>query len=112
KERSRLGGWTLALASYHPTRSATMIAVTMRLLILLIFASTLFAQATYDLLLKGGHLIDSKNKIDSVRDLAIRDGKVAAVGVSIPATQARKVVNVAGLYVIPGLIDLHAHVFS
>ena len=89
-----------------------MIATIMRFSIFLIFTSTLFAQATYDLVLKGGHLIDSKNNINGVRDLAIKDGRVAAVAPSIPATQARKVVNVAGLYVTPGLIDLHAHVFS
>src|SRR5271163_1405911 len=75
-------------------------------------ANIAFAQAPYDLLLKGGHLIDPKNNISSVRDLAIRDGKVAAVAVNIPVSQARKVVDVAGLYVTPGLIDLHAHVFS
>ncbi len=91
---------------------AKMIAATMRFSIFLIFTSTLFAQATYDLVLKGGHLIDSKNNINGVRDLAIRDGRIAAVAPSIPATQAHKVVNVAGLYVTPGLIDLHAHVFS
>ncbi len=84
----------------------------MRFPILLLCANALFAQPAYDLLLKGGHLIDSKNKISAVRDVAIRDGKVAAVASNIPASQARKVVNVAGLYVTPGLIDLHAHVFS
>ena len=46
------------------------------------------------------------------RYLAIREGKVAAVSNSISAAQARKVVDVAGLYVTPGLIDLHAHVFA
>jgi dihydroorotase len=84
----------------------------MRFPILLLFANTLFAQATYDLLLKGGHLIDPKNKISAVRDVAIRDGLIAAVAPDIRAAQARKVVNVAGLYVTPGLIDLHAHVFA
>ena len=84
----------------------------MRFPILLLFANTLFAQATYDLLLKGGHLIDPKNKISAVRDVGIRDGLIAAVAPDIPAAQARKVVNVAGLYVTPGLIDLHAHVFA
>ena len=69
-------------------------------------------KAGYDLLLKGGHLIDPKNRISGVRDVAIREGKVAAVSNSISAAQARKVVDVAGLYVTPGLIDLHAHVFA
>src|ERR1700694_3451972 len=89
-----------------------MAALYFKISIFLVCANTLFAQATYDLVLKGAHLIDGKNKINGPRDLAIRDGRVAAVALSIPAAQARKVVNVAGLYVTPGLIDLHAHVFS
>src|SRR5271165_2953273 len=84
----------------------------MRFPIFLACANALFAQGAYDLVLKGARLIDGKNNISGVRDLAIRDGKVAAVAADIPATQARKAVNVAGLYVTPGLIDLHAHVFS
>jgi dihydroorotase len=79
---------------------------------LLLWATALLAQTPYDLLLKGGHVIDPKNKIAGVRDVAIRNGLVAAVAPEIPAAQARKVISVAGMYVIPGLIDLHAHVFS
>ena len=52
---------------------------------------------------KGGHVIDPKNKISAVRDVAIRDGLIAAVARDIPAAQARKVVNVSGLYVTPGV---------
>src|SRR5713226_4854963 len=84
----------------------------MLVLILILCGNAVFAQTRYDLLLKGGHLIDPKNKISAVRDVAIRDGRIAAVAANIPATQARKVVHVAGLYVTPGLIDLHAHVFA
>lgn len=47
-----------------------------------------------------------------MRDVAIRDGLIAAVSADIPTTQARKVVNVAGLYLSPGLIDIHTHVFA
>ncbi len=65
----------------------------------------------YDLLLKGGHVIDAKNKIDAIRDVAIKDGKIARVAVGIPASSAIKTVNVTGLYVTPGLIDMHVHVF-
>src|SRR5712692_975892 len=79
---------------------------------LLLCANTLFAQTPYDLLLKGAHVIDPKNKISALRDVAVHDGLIAAVAANIPATQARKVVHVAGLYVTPGLIDLHAHVFA
>jgi len=84
----------------------------MRLPILLLYATALSAQPSYDLLLKGGHVIDPKNKISAPRDVAIRGGLIAEVAPNIAAARARKVVNVAGLYVVPGLIDLHAHVFA
>jgi dihydroorotase len=67
---------------------------------------------SYDLLLQGGHVIDSKNKISGRRDVAITAGKIAAVAPNIPASQAKKTVDVSGLYVTPGLIDLHVHVFA
>ena len=71
----------------------------------------MFAQALrYDLLLKGGHVIDPANHIDEVRDVAIFQGKIAAVEKNIPADQAGKVVDVSKLYVTPGLIDIHYHV--
>ena len=66
---------------------------------------------TIDLLLKGGHVFDPKNGIDTVMDLAISGGKILRVAPEIAAQGAQKVVNVAGLYVVPGLIDLHTHVF-
>ena len=59
----------------------------------------------YDLLLKGGHIIDARNNLSAVRDVAIKDGKVAAVAANIPSIQATKTVNAAGLYVAPGLCD-------
>ena len=71
----------------------------------------MFAQALrYDLLLKGGHVIDPANHIDEVRDVAIVQGKIAAVEKNIPPDQAGKVVDVSKLYVSPGLIDIHYHV--
>ena len=71
-----------------------------------------FAQTPprYDLLLKGGHVIDPANHIDEVRDVAVFQGKIAAVEKNIPADQAGKVVDVSKLYVTPGLIDIHYHV--
>ncbi len=63
----------------------------------------------YDLVLRGGHVIDPKNGIDAVRDVAIRGGKIAAVGESLGAGD--KTIDVRGLYVTPGLVDLHAHLF-
>lgn len=69
------------------------------------------AHGQYDLLLKGGHLIDPRNNIDSRMDIAVADGKVAAVERQIQASGARQVLEVSGLYLTPGLIDLHVHVF-
>ncbi len=66
----------------------------------------------YDLLLKGGHLIDPKNGISAVRDVAIAGGKVAAVAARISPGEALKVVDVSDLYVTPGLIDIHVHVYA
>jgi len=70
------------------------------------------ADPKYDLLLKGGHVIDAKNGISAVRDVAIAGGKVAAVAARIDPAEAFKVVDVSGLYVTPGLIDIHVHVFA
>jgi dihydroorotase len=70
------------------------------------------AQPNYDLLLQGGRVIDAKNGINAVRDVAIKDGRIAAVEPHIDAAQALKTVNAAGLYVTPGLVDIHVHVFA
>ena len=66
----------------------------------------------YDLLLKGGHVIDAKNNINTLMDVAIRDGKIAKVAKVIPANKAIKTVNVTGMYVVPGLMDIHTHVYA
>jgi dihydroorotase len=70
------------------------------------------AQTQYDLLLQGGHVIDGKNHISEVRDVAIKDGKIAAVEARIDPSKALKTVDVKGLYVTPGLIDIHVHVYA
>jgi dihydroorotase len=64
----------------------------------------------YDLLLKGGHVIDPANQVDAVMDVAVSKDKIAAVEKDIPTSQAEKVVDAGGLYVTPGLIDIHVHV--
>ncbi|MGH9660289.1 MAG: amidohydrolase/deacetylase family metallohydrolase, partial [Bryobacteraceae bacterium] len=69
-------------------------------------------QPKYDLLLKNGRVIDPKNNIDARMDVAVSGGKIAAVAASIDRARARKSVDVTGLYVTPGLVDLHTHVFS
>ncbi len=66
----------------------------------------------YDLLLRGGHVVDPKNQISAERDVAIRDGKIAAVAADLDPSAAFKVIDVKGFYVTPGLIDVHAHVFA
>jgi len=66
----------------------------------------------YDLLLKGGHVIDAKNDIDEVYDVAIKDGKIAKVAKDIPASYAVKTVVLKDMYVVPGLIDIHTHVYA
>jgi dihydroorotase len=70
------------------------------------------AQNQYDLLIRNGHLVDSKNGISAVRDVAIRDGKIAAVASHIDPAKALKTVDATGLYVTPGLIDIHVHVYA
>jgi dihydroorotase len=69
-------------------------------------------QPQYDLLLKGGHVIDAKKHIDGARDVAIVDGRIARVAAQINPATAKKVVDVSGLYVTPGLVDMHVHVFK
>ncbi|MEO7142210.1 MAG: amidohydrolase/deacetylase family metallohydrolase [Bryobacteraceae bacterium] len=75
-------------------------------------AAGCFAQSQYDLLLQHGHVIDAKNHIDAVRDVAIKDGKIAAVADRIDPAQALKAIDVSGLYVTPGLVDIHVHVYA
>ena len=69
------------------------------------------ANIAYDLILQNGHVIDDKNHIDSVMDVAIKDGKIAKVAPHLAASDALKAIDVKGLYVTPGLIDIHFHAF-
>jgi dihydroorotase len=90
----------------------TSLAIITALAIVIGSPRVTFAQTPprYDLLLKGGHVIDPANHIDDVRDIAVFQGKIAAVEKDIPADQAGKVVDVSKLFVTPGLIDIHYHV--
>jgi len=78
----------------------------------LLLGAQAFAQAQYDIVLKGGHVIDAKNKISKVMDVAVVDGKIARVDASIPASAARRIADVGGFYVVPGLIDIHSHLYN
>jgi dihydroorotase len=71
-----------------------------------------FSQAAYDLVLKGGHVIDPKNGIDAVRDVAIKDHKIAAVAEHLQPGSNAKVIDVSGFYVTPGLVDIHIHAYA
>ena len=66
----------------------------------------------YDLLLRGGHVIDAKNHIDAVMDVAIKDGHIAQVAQGLKPADAIKTIDVRGMYVTPGLIDLHVHIYG
>jgi dihydroorotase len=80
--------------------------------ILLIAASYAQQEPQYDLLIKNGHVVDAKSHLSAIRDVAIRNHKIAAVAVNIPASQAFKVIDAKGLYVTPGLVDIHVHVYA
>lgn len=65
--------------------------------------------ASYDLLIKGGHVIDAANGIDDVMDVGIAGRVVAGVAKDIPESQGKRVIDATGKFVTPGLIDIHAH---
>jgi len=66
----------------------------------------------YDLLLKGGTVLDPSQSLNGVNDLAVQDGKIASIAPSIPAEEASRVIEVTGKLVCPGLIDLHTHIYN
>jgi len=84
----------------------------MRLFFLMAAATLLPAQSPYTLLIKGGHVIDPKSGRSAKLDVAIQGRRIAKVAAGIPASQAARVANADGLYVVPGLIDIHAHVYT
>ncbi len=81
------------------------------IIVFLIFSVNISFAQKYDILIKGGHLIDPKNRIDQKMDIAIIGGKIAKVTSQIPENSAKKVIQADGMYITPGLIDMHAHVF-
>src|SRR5215203_2055454 len=78
---------------------------------LLFFSSSALSQS-YNIVIKNGHVIDPKNNIDAVLDVAIANGKIVQVAKNIDTRNALQVVNANGLYVTPGLIDIHTHNFA
>lgn len=67
------------------------------------------SQEVYDLLLKGGHVIDLRNKRNQRLDIAITGNRIRKIAANIPAAHARRVADVSDYYVTPGLIDIHTH---
>jgi dihydroorotase len=78
-------------------------------LLALLGADAAGAQAIYDLVLKGGQVVDPANKRNGRLDIAITGERIAGIAARIPAAQARRVVDVSDYYVTPGLIDIHTH---
>ncbi len=80
-------------------------------IVLLMICQFSYAQEI-DILLKGAHLIDPKNKIDSKMDVGILNGRIARIANDIPIGSATKIIDVTGFYITPGIIDMHVHVFQ
>src|SRR5580704_16739781 len=71
-------------------------------------AAALATAATkYDLIIKGGRVIDPSRKLDAVRDLAIANGRIAAIGANLHSDA--ETIDATGKLVVPGLIDIHTH---
>jgi dihydroorotase len=83
----------------------------------LLFAATIFCSVTianaqkYSVVIKGGHVIDPKNNINQIMDVALKGDTVMLVAKNIDPKEGRQVVNAKGLFVTPGLIDMHSHNF-
>src|ERR1700731_4556336 len=90
--------------------------ITQRLTIVVLCSIASAYTQQYDIVLHGGRVIDPANGVDARMDVAVTGDRIVAVKADIPAailaTQARRVLDVSGLYVVPGLVDLHAHVFG
>ncbi len=82
------------------------------LIIISLMITGLLKAQTYNIVIKGGHVIDPKNNIDEVMDIAVKEGKIVLMAKNIEEKEGIQVVNARGLYVTPGLIDIHVHVFN
>ncbi len=86
--------------------------LSLSLLFLCFMITGLIQAQTYNIVIKGGHVIDPKNNIDAIMDIAVKDGRVALVAENIDEKEGIQVVNARGMYVTPGLIDIHVHVYN
>jgi len=87
--------------------------IIIKLIVVLFFLSNgnISLAQEYDFLIKNAHLIDAKNDIDQKMDVAVADGKIAKVSPQISESSAKTIIDATGLYIIPGIIDMHAHLF-
>jgi dihydroorotase len=81
------------------------------ILLLLFFGLQYSFAQQYQIIIKGGHVIDPKNKIDEILDVAISHGRILKIAKKIDTINAQQVINARGMYVVPGLIDMHTHDF-
>jgi dihydroorotase len=88
-----------------------MIYKTLISLVILFLMTGQAMSQPYSIIIKGGHVIDPKNNIDAVMDVAINDGRIAMVAKNINEKDGKKIINAKGLYVTPGIIDMHVHVY-
>lgn len=84
--------------------------ISLAAIVLLLMAAFANAQ-NYSIVIKDGHVIDPKNNLNGVMDVAIKDGKVVMTGKNIDTRGAKQVINAKGMYVSPGFIDIHSHNF-
>ena len=83
-----------------------------RVLALLSFVGRSHTNMQYDILIRGGDVIDPSQNLRGIRDVAVKNGKIAAVEEILSEAEATHVIDGRGLTVVPGLIDLHVHVYS
>jgi len=83
-----------------------------KLIFIVFFFSNIAYAQQYDIVLKNGHIIDPKNKIDAISDIAVKDGKIVKIGKGIDTGASKKTIDATGLYITPGFIDIHTHVFT
>ncbi len=70
------------------------------------------SEKSFDMLLKGGHVIDPANNVDGKMDVGIKEKKIVRVAPNIPADEAVNVADVSDYYVTPGILDIHTHVYT